>query len=138
MLATLPLVISTVFVVAALCCASAILLTTRRQRTARQRNTQRIVALQQKIDAALRDKSFDSVREAFSVSLQVASLTTDLQRPRLENMAKIDKKPPDKYRILGKLASQGMGADEIASILGISQVEADQLLSLSNMAKFDR
>jgi DNA-binding transcriptional regulator LsrR (DeoR family) len=50
-------------------------------------------------------------------------------------MAKMDRQAPEKYRILGKLASQGMGAEEIASILGISRVEAGQLLSLSNMAK---
>ena len=100
------------------------------------RKPREFMALQRKIDAALRDEGFDTAREAFSASLKTASLTTDLQRPRLENMAKIDKQPPEKYRILGKLASQGMGADEIATILGISPIEASQLLSLSNMAKF--
>lgn len=137
MLALPPFVMSCAVVVATLC-LSAVLLTAKRRRAARQHHTQRIVALQQKIDAALRDSGFDSAREAFSASLQAASLTTELQRPRLENMAKIDKKAPDKYRILGKLASQGMNTEEIASILGISQIEAGQLLSLSNMAKFGR
>lgn len=118
------------------CCLSALLLLAKRQRTKRQLETQRILALQRKIDVALRDEGFETTREAFSVSLKTASLTTDLQRPRMENMAKVDKQTPEKYRILGRLASQGMGAEEIATILGISQVEAGQLLSLSNMAKF--
>jgi hypothetical protein len=122
--------------IAAVVCLSAFLVFVKRQRTERSQTTERILALQRKIDAALRDEGFDTAREAFSASLKTASLTTDLQRPRLENMAKVDKQPPEKYRILGKLASQGLGADEIATILSISQVEAGQLLSLSNMAKF--
>ena len=129
-----PLIMGSALVVVALC-LSAFLLLARRQRTERQLETQRILALQRKIDLALRDEGFETAREAFSVSLKNASLTTDLQRPRLENMAKLDKQTPEKYRILGRLASQGMGAEEIATILGISQVGAGQLLSLSNMAK---
>jgi hypothetical protein len=123
---------------AAVACLSTFLVFVKRQRTERSQETERIMVLQRKIDAALRDEGFDTVREAFSASLKTASLTTDLQRPRLENMAKMDKQPPEKYRILGKLASQGMGADEIAAILSISPIEASQLLSLSNMAKFGR
>jgi hypothetical protein len=123
---------------AAVACLSTFLVFVKRQRTERSQETERIMVLQRKIDAALRDEGFDTDREVFSASLKTASLTTDLQRPRLENMAKMDKQPPEKYRILGKLASQGMGADEIAAILSISPIEASQLLSLSNMAKFGR
>jgi hypothetical protein len=123
---------------AVVACLSTFLVFVKRQRTERSQETERIMVLQRKIDAAVRDEGFDTVREVFSASLKTASLTTDLQRPRLENMAKIDKQPPEKYRILGKLASQGMGADEIAAILSISPIEASQLLSLSNMAKFGR
>ena len=129
-----PLIMGSALVVVAFC-LSALLLLAKRQRTERQLETQRILALQRKIDLALLDEGFETTREAFSVSLKTASLTTDLQRPRMENMAKLDKQTPEKYRILGRLASQGMGAEEIATILGISQVEAGQLLSLSNMAK---
>jgi len=100
-----------------------------------ERDTERIRALQIKIDAALHDESFDAAREAFSTTLKTASLTTELQRPRLQNLAKVDKQAPEKYKIMTKLASQGMNAEEIASILGISRMEAGQLLSLSNMAK---
>jgi uncharacterized protein with von Willebrand factor type A (vWA) domain len=128
-------IIGSAFVVSVVC-LSALLLLTRRQRAERRQRADKIEALQQKINAALADQGFESAREAFSASLKTASLTTDLQRPRLENMAKLDRQAPEKYRILGKLASQGMDAEEIASILGISRVEAGQLLSLSNMAKF--
>jgi uncharacterized protein with von Willebrand factor type A (vWA) domain len=130
-----PFIMGSALVLVAFC-LSALLLLAKRQRTERQLETQRILALQRKIDVALQDEGFETTREAFSVSLKTASLTTDLQRPRMENMAKVDKQTPEKYRILGRLASQGMGAEEIATILGISQVEAGQLLSLSNMAKF--
>jgi len=132
---TLP-VLGSVFIVAAVCLSA--LLLVKRQRAQRRQEAARIITLQRKIDAALCDEGFETVREAFSASLKAASLTTGLQRPRLDNMAKIDKQPPEKYRILGKLASQGMDAEEIASILGISRIEAGQLLSLSNMAKIGR
>ena len=42
-----------------------------------------------------------------------------MQAPRLQALAKVDKQAPEKYRILAKLASQGMGAREIAATLGI-------------------
>ena len=107
----------------------------KRQRAEKERETVRIRAIQIKIDAALHDEGFDAAREAFSTTLKTASLTTELQRPRLQNLAKVDKQPPEKYKIMTKLASQGMNAEEIASILGISRMEAGQLLSLSNVAK---
>lgn len=119
-------------------CLFSFLFVLKRKRTDRERETQRIRAMQLKIDAALKDEGFDGVREAFSTTLKTASLTTELQRPRLQNLAKIDKQPPEKYKILSKLASQGMDAEEIASILGISRIEAGQLLSLSHMAKCGR
>lgn len=116
----------------------AALMRLKRQQTAHRLHKQRIVLLQQKIEAVLNDDGFEAERVAFGVALQAARLTTELQRPRLENMAKIDKQPPEKYRILSKLASQGMPAEEIASILGISPVEANQLLSLSTVARYSR
>lgn len=136
MLATTPVVLCVVLALLLGC--SSILLLVRRQRQAREQATRRIIALQRKIDAALDDQGFDAAREQFSASLKTASLTTGLQRPRLENLAKVDKQPPEKYRILGKLATQGLGAEEIASILDISTMEAMQLLSLSQVAKINR
>lgn len=123
---------------AALLCTFCGVCYARRQRRARELATRRIVALQRKIDAALSDEGGDIAREAFSARLKAASLTTGFQRPRLENLAKMDKQAPEKYRILGKLATQGLGAEEIASILDISPMEAVQLLSLSQVAKIGR
>jgi len=97
---------------------------------------QRIAGLQQKIEAALEDAGFDAERQAFGQVLHNASLTTELQRPRLETLAKLSKQPPDKYRILANLASQGLNVEEIAAILGVSRAEANQLLNLSSMAQY--
>ncbi len=108
---------------------------TKRQRTEKELETERIRAIQRKIDAALQDEGLDTGRDAFRDTLKTASLTTELQRPRLQNLAKVDKQPPEKYKIMTKLASLGMDAEEIAAILGISSIEAGQLLSLTNMAK---
>lgn len=136
MLAITPVALSVIIAVfLGSCC---VLLYTKRQRRARAQENNRIIALQRKIDAALHDEGFEAAREQFSASLKTASLTTGLQRPRLENLAKIDKQAPEKYRILGKLATQGLGAEEIASILDISTMEAMQLLSLSQVAKMSR
>jgi len=120
------------------CCVLVGALAIRQQRARARAETARLLALQQKIEIALNDQGFEMERAAFGAALKTASLTTDLQRPRLENMAKIDKQPPEKYRILGKLASQGMNVEEIAAVLGISRVEAGQLLSLSSMAQYGR
>jgi hypothetical protein len=107
----------------------------KRQRSEKIQETLRIQAIQLKIEAVLLDDSHDTSMEAFSTTLKTARLTTELQLPRLQSLAKIEKHPPEKYKILSKLASQGMGAEEIASILEISRIEAGQLLSLCNMAK---
>lgn len=134
MLPLSPLV-ATVLVGLALCLTTLLLLARRRQ-AERRSHSERIGAMQRKIEAALGDE--ETVTESFSASLRAASLTTSLQRPRLETLAKVDKQPPDKYRILSNLAAQGMEVEEIAAILGISRVEAGQLISLSTMAKIGR
>ena len=110
------------------------LMLTKRRRQADKRAAERIASLQRKIDAALQDGFDPAAHESFTALLRTASLTTGMQAPRLQALAKVDKQAPEKYRILAKLASQGMGAREIAATLGISQVEAGQLLSLSRMA----
>ncbi|NLX19579.1 MAG: hypothetical protein GXY53_09930 [Desulfobulbus sp.] len=126
--------ILTVACLAILCCFTLLILI-KKHRFSRDEETRRLVLLQEKIAAALADDNFETDKESFKTSLKIASLTTGLQRPRLENLAKLDKQPPEKYRILNRLALQGLGADEIATILDISTVEAVQLLSLSQVAK---
>lgn len=127
--------ISCCSIIAAGCCLFTAMLVVKRQRSEKIQEMERIRTLQLKIDAALQDDGIDTYREAFSTTLKTAHLTTELQLPRLQSLAKIEKHPPEKYKILSKLASQGMGAEEIASILEISRIEAGQLLSLCNMAK---
>ncbi len=134
MLPLSPLV-ATILVGLALSLTTLLLLARRRQ-VERRLHSERIGTMQRKIEAALGDE--ETVTESFSASLRAASLTTSLQRPRLETLAKVDKQPPDKYRILSNLAAQGMEVEEIATILGISRVEAGQLISLSTMAKIGR
>jgi hypothetical protein len=135
MFASIPLILGVCMAAGCLLVAA---LAVKRQRVRSRDETARLLTLQQKIEAALNDQGFELERAAFGAALKTASLTTDLQRPRLENLAKIDKQPPEKYRILGKLASQGMNVEEIATVLGISSVEAGQLLSLSSMAQYSR
>ncbi|MCL2458319.1 MAG: hypothetical protein FWF31_05610 [Desulfobulbus sp.] len=134
----IPLSMDSLLVIAAFC-LSIFLLLARRQRTMRRRQANRILALQRKIDAALEDEAaIPSPRQQFSASLKEASLTTSLQRPRLDTMAKLSRQTPEKYRILAKLAAQGMDSGQIAAVLGISSVEAAQLLSLCHMAEISR
>ena len=116
-------------------CAATLLLVRNRQHSERTRRSVRIDVLHRKIEAVLEDDLSAIALESFSASLKKASLATGLQRPRLDNLAKIDKQPPEKYRILSRLASQGLAADEIATIVGISHIEVRQLLSLRTMAE---
>ncbi len=125
LLASLPAV--------ALCLAFSLILVKRRRETDRLA-AQRIATLQEKIGAALQDGFDQASPESFTTMLRTASLTTGLQAPRLQTMAGMDKQAPEKYRILARLASQGLGADEIAAALGISRDEAGQLLSLNRIA----
>ncbi len=110
----------------------------RRLQAQHANTTQRIKSLQRKIDTALQDSCNPDPKEAFSTTLKTARLTTSLQLPRLRNQAKLHQPPPEKYTILRRLASQGMDAEEIAAILGISHIEATQLLSLNTMAQSNR
>ncbi len=121
----------------ALCLAFFAALNRRRQQT-EELAAERIASLQRKIDAVLQDGFEPASSENFMAMLRTARLTTGLQAPRLQALAKMDKQAPEKYRILAKLAAQGLGADEIAAALGISRIEAGQLLSLSRMAGSDR
>ncbi|MBM9537413.1 hypothetical protein [Desulfobulbus alkaliphilus] len=115
-----------------------VLLCIRRFQAQHASTTQRIRSLREKIDTALQDECSPTPKEAFSTTLKTVQLTTGLQMPRLRNQAKLHQAPPEKYTILRRLASQGMKAEEIAAILGISHIEATQLLSLNSMARSNR
>lgn len=112
--------------------------TARRRRERESVAAERIRRLQRRIDAALHDGFDRDGREEFSQVLRTASLTTDLQAERLRRQAGIDRQAPEKYRILGRLAGQGLDAEEIAAALAISRAEAAQLLRLTSVAERGR
>lgn len=134
MLTDSPLLAGTGIFVTLLCLLSTALVAWRR-RAEKELLKNRVRALQRKIERALDDDGFEAERVMFGQALQSASLTTELQRPRMETLAKMSKQPPEKYRILNKLASQGLNVEEIAAILGVSRIEAHQLINLSSVAQ---
>jgi len=136
MIESIPYVIGGGIASALFLCVSLFII--RRLQRHNDNTTQRIRSLQRKIDAVLQDDCTPGSRETFSATLKTATLTTGLQLPRLRNQAKLHQAPPEKYTILRRMASQGMDAEEIAAILGISRTEADQLLSLNTMAQCNR
>lgn len=83
---------------------------------------------------ALQEKQAE-VKE-FQNTLDVAELTTKLQKPRLEIQINESENPtPGKYSEVLSLTEQGMSADEIASALAISTHEAHQLVNLAKLAQ---
>ena len=74
----------------------------------------------------------------FLKSMQQAELTTKFQTPRLqvahgEISSPKASRPPEKYKYIHSLIENGMGPDEIASVLSISLHEARQLVCLSSI-----
>jgi hypothetical protein len=98
------------------------------------------------VSLELTRKQFNELQEKhdrmyeFQNSLQVAELTTKLQKPRLNaqnnafNMA-AENSLPGKYSNIQSLTQQGMSIEEIASVLAISTHEAHQLVNLSKIAR---
>jgi hypothetical protein len=82
-------------------------------------------------------EKYEKIKE-FQNSLNVAELTTKLQKPRMEAQ-NIDmgnrNSTPGKYSNVQSLAKEGMSVDQIASVLGISTHEAQQLVNLSMLAQ---
>lgn len=77
----------------------------------------------------------DRVKE-FQNSLGEAELTTRLQQSRMNaEDGNSSGTTPEKYRYIRSLHEKGMDAEEIASILGISSQEADQLVALAEIAR---
>jgi hypothetical protein len=100
--------------------------TTCKERRIKSMEKRRIIALQHKVQAVLQDGS----GSCFTETLAKASITTGLQLPRLKAQNHLHRQVPEKYQILERLASQGLNQTAIASALGISTMEAGQLLAL--------
>ncbi|WP_143165910.1 hypothetical protein [Desulfofustis glycolicus] len=71
----------------------------------------------------------------FAADLNQAELTTKLQYPRLRDYGAIaERTAPERYRYAHRLSQNGMEAEQIASMLTISQHEAQQLVHLSRLS----
>jgi hypothetical protein len=71
----------------------------------------------------------------FAADLDQAELTTRLQYPRLRDYGAIaERTAPERYRYAHRLSQSGMEAEQIASMLTISQHEAKQLVYLSRLS----
>jgi hypothetical protein len=77
-----------------------------------------------------RDKKFTE----FQDSLNLAEITTRLQKSRLSAQDCNRMSPPERYRYVHSLAESGMSSQEIATVLSISIHEAEQLVNLSRLA----
>ena len=72
----------------------------------------------------------------FQDSLATAELTTQLQKPRISaRTSPLDSLTPEKYRLVHTLTQKNMSIDEIGSFLAISSHEAQQLVTLSRLAR---
>ena len=68
----------------------------------------------------------------FNKSMDKSNVTTKLQTKRNQDHQNVH--TPEKYQYLISLTQKGMKAEEIASILSISEYEARQLVSLAKIS----
>ena len=99
----------------------------------KKKEQETIRQLQHKISLALQDKRSEQ-HGAFTKVLDQAAAPSAFQATGMQVQVKSHREPPEKYKILQRLATQGLSTEEIAAILGISTVEADQLINLYRMA----
>jgi len=72
----------------------------------------------------------------FRKDLSSAELTTNMQVSRLKTAQNTEHlKIPERYTFIHPLSEKGVSSQDIASILTISTHEADQLVSLANLAE---
>jgi len=94
---------------------------------------QRILKLQEKVQAALEDNSTPEPTTPFASKLSEAGITTKLQQTRMQLQSGSAGEPPEKYKFFSNLVAKGMKAEEIAEVLGISTTEASQLVQLCGL-----
>ncbi len=81
-------------------------------------------------------RQIDKNHSDFKSNLNNAELTTQLQKPRLAfNQHNTFSTPPERYQYIHSLAEKGISSTDIATILSISQQEAEQLVTLAGLAK---
>ncbi|PIE59695.1 MAG: hypothetical protein CSA32_02595 [Desulfobulbus propionicus] len=96
---------------------------------------QRLHLLRKKAEKALEADDVTMQPSAFQRSLLNISMRNTLQQHRLDRLSRPDQPPPEKYVILNNLAELGLDSEEMASIVGISGVEASQLMKLRSIAR---
>ncbi len=107
-------------------------LVNRRLRSELQALKDRLRDRDERLSSLLREQE---EKEEFTRSLAGASVTTRLQRPRLQIQGNNPPDPPVKYRYLANMVKNGMSAEDVAGILDISPAEADQLVTLAQMSR---
>jgi hypothetical protein len=72
----------------------------------------------------------------FKADLSQAELATKMQHSRMEcNRQNNALRPPERYNYIHSMAQKGMTAADIATVLTISNHEADQLLALASLSQ---
>lgn len=73
----------------------------------------------------------------FKKNLSEAELSTKMQQSRLPYTQASDKSItiPDRYRYVHSLTEKGLSSSDIASVLSISTLEAEQLVALANLSQ---
>ncbi|PID72044.1 MAG: hypothetical protein CSB34_04215 [Desulfobulbus propionicus] len=107
------------------------------QQAAPRLDEKKLKQLEHKLQTALSEEQPMRIKPvaSFKQTLDSAALTTEFQIPRLMTQNRVHQPAPEKYTILSKLVSKGLNPDEIASILGISTREANQLTKLCALAE---
>jgi len=79
-------------------------------------------------------KDNESREQEFQSSLKQAEVTTELQKMRSTYSQKKDKiRAPERYSYAQAMFQSGMATDKIASALGMSGYEINQLLKLASL-----
>ncbi len=99
----------------------------------RAEEQRKIRLLREKVQAALDDTPTNGKPAGFAASLSQATITTKLQKTRIELQSGARGGPPEKYTFFSSLVAKGMNAEEIAEILDISITEASQLVQLCGL-----
>lgn len=98
------------------------------------REKQKMRQLREKVEAALEDDAPTANPAAFASSLSDATMTTRLQRTRIQLQSGGGVRAPEKYQFFSNLVARGMNAEEIAEALNISSAEASQLVKLCGLS----
>lgn len=91
--------------------------------------------LEDALDRLAQLEENEKIAADFRNTLETAEMSTKIQTPRLQfNSSNHKPVIPDKYRYIHGLSQKGVDPEDIASILNISNNEAEQLVNLANLS----